>query len=206
VDKQSKVNLSKLNIDSVDAVVDVHMKAFPGFFLTFLGKRFLYEFYKSFTSQSQGIGFVAKGQNEEIIGVVVGPLNPQGYFKKLLKDNWFRFCFASLGAVMRKPKAVLRLLRAVFYRGQAPDGPVRALLSSVAIDPELQNKGVGKALVKRWVQEVRDRGVYGCFLTTDADDNQKVNNFYQNLGWRIESTYDTPEGRRMHRYVYDLKN
>ena len=44
----------------------------------------------------------------------------------------------------------------------------------------------------------------GCYLTTDADGNDMVNKFYQSLDWRIESTYATPEGRRMNRYVFDF--
>jgi len=64
--------------------------------------------------------------------------------------------------------------------------------------------GVGKKLVEYWLQEVRRRGTTGCFLTTDAEGNEKVNQFYQSLSWRIDSVYETPEGRRMHRYVYDF--
>jgi hypothetical protein len=56
------------------------------------------------------------------------------------------------------------------------------------------------------VGEIQRRGLVGCYLTTDADGNEAVNKFYQNLGWRVESSYVTPQGRRMHRYVYDFKN
>jgi hypothetical protein len=58
--------------------------------------------------------------------------------------------------------------------------------------------------VERWVEEVGRRGGTGCYLTTDAKNNNKVNNFYQKLGWKIESTYTTPEGRVMNRYIFDL--
>jgi ribosomal protein S18 acetylase RimI-like enzyme len=199
-----KATLSKLAICQVDDVVEIHMKAFPGFFLSILGRRFLKEFYKSFATNSQGIGFVAKELDGKIIGAVVGPINPRGYFKRLLINRWARFCLASIGAVARKPISALRLLRAIFYRGQAPSGPTRALLSSIAVDPEVQRRGVGKALVERWLEEVQRRGLIGCYLTTDAEGNEVVNNFYQYLGWRVESSYVTPEGRRMHRYVYDF--
>jgi len=59
-------------------------------------------------------------------------------------------------------------------------------------------------LVEFWMQEVRRRGATGCYLTTDAEDNDKVNAFYQSLNWRIDSAYLTPEGRRMNRYIYDF--
>lgn len=185
-------------------IVNVHLKAFPDFFLTFLGPGFLKEFYKSFLYDEQGIGFVAI-ENDRILGAIVGPFKPAGYFKRLLLKKWYVFCFASLGAVLRKPKVIKRLFRAVFYRGETPQGQDRSLLSSIAVDPETQGKGVGKALVMKWLDAVKARGGKGAFLTTDAGSNNTVNSFYQNLGWKIESTYQTPEGRKMNRFVYDFE-
>jgi ribosomal protein S18 acetylase RimI-like enzyme len=197
-------NIIKVEDRHLGQIVDVHMKAFPTFFLTFLGPGFLKEFYSSFLCDSQGIGFVAVDQDtNDVLGAIVGPLNPKGYFKRLLKKKWFAFCIASLGAVLRKPAVIKRLFRAVFYRGDAPDGQERSLLSSIAVSPDAQGRGVGKALVKRWLDEIRARKSNGAFLTTDAENNQAVNSFYQNLGWRLESSYSTHEGRKMNRYVYN---
>lgn len=195
----------KIKDQHIDKIVAIHMEAFPAFFLTFLGPRFLREFYRSFIYDSTGIGFVAQDSaSGEVLGAVVGPFVPAGYFKRLLKKRWYAFCLASTAAILKKPTIIKRLLRAVFYRGDAPIGPQRALLSSIAVSPRTQGHGVGAALVQRWVEEVRQRGGKGCFLTTDAQNNEKVNKFYQKLGWRIESTYITPEGRAMNRYVLDL--
>ena len=72
------------------------------------------------------------------------------------------------------------------------------------VAPEFQGKGIGKLLVSRWVKEAYSRGAKGCYLTTDAEKNESVNSFYRSLGWMIESTYVTPEGRRMNRFVYDF--
>jgi len=84
------------------------IEAFPGFFLTFLGLGFLKEFYKSFLYDEQGIGFVAI-ENGRILGAIVGPFKPAGYFKRLLLRKWYAFCFAIIGAVLRKPKVIKRL-------------------------------------------------------------------------------------------------
>ncbi|MBC8481739.1 MAG: GNAT family N-acetyltransferase [Planctomycetes bacterium] len=185
-------------------VVKIHMQSFPSFFLTFLGPRFLKEFYGSFIYDQQGIGFVAI-ENGKVFGVVVGPLDTAGYFKRLLLKKWYAFCFASIGAVLRKPTVIKRLLRAVFYRGEAPQDKKRSLLSSIAVSPEAQRKSIGKTLVLKWLEEIKSRGARGAFLTTDAKDNETVNGFYQSLGWKIESSYVTPEGRLMNRYVFDFE-
>jgi ribosomal protein S18 acetylase RimI-like enzyme len=197
--------INKIKLEHIDRIVEVHINAFPTFFLTFLGPSFLKEFYKSFLYDSQGIGFVAiDAASQKIIGVIVGPLTPQGYFKRLLKRKWFAFCIASLGAVIRKPSVVKRLFRAVFYRGESPKGADRSLLSSIAVSPDVQGKGVGRALVLKWLEEIKLRGSKGAFLTTDAENNDSVNNFYQKMGFKLESSYSTPEGRKMNRYIYDF--
>jgi GNAT superfamily N-acetyltransferase len=199
------IHVTSLSFSHVDTVVEIHLKAFPDFFLSFLGPRFLREFYTSFFLDSQGMGYIASVPDSQILGVIVGPLDPRGYFKRLLKRRWWAFCLASILAVISRPSCVPRLFRAVFYSGESPSGPTRALLSSVAVDPNVQHAGVGKKLVQHWVEEARRRGASGCYLTTDADGNDKVNAFYQSLNWHIESTYTTPQGRRMYRYVYDFK-
>ncbi len=188
----------------LDQVLTVHLQSFPGFFLSFLGPRFLREFYRSFLDDPAGMAFVAVDEQGRVQGVVAGPQSPDGYFRRLLKRRWWAFCLASTGAVLRRPTIVPRLFRAVFYRGEAPSGPPRALLSSIAVAPSAQGQGVGRLLVNAWVAEARRRGCTGCFLTTDRDGNDAVNTFYQRLGWRLADSYATPQGRQMNRYVLDL--
>ena len=203
--KYAMLEIRKLTPEHIHDIVEVHISAFPDFFLTFLGPRFLKEFYGSFFVDDTGIGLVAL-EDGKVLGAIVGPLVPNGYFKRLLKRRWWAFCLASITAVLKKPAVIKRLFRAVFYRGQAPEqGPKRSLLSSIAVAPDAQGKGVGQNLVHAWLAEARSRGSLGCFLTTDAVGNDTVNDFYQKLGWKLESVYETAEGRKMNRYVYDFE-
>ena len=116
------VGVTPLSSAHIDAVVEIHLKAFPDFFLSFLGPRFLREFYASFLVDTQGMGFVASAPDGRILGVIVGPIDPTGYFKRLMKRRWWAFCLASLSAVLKRPYCMPRLFRAVFYRGESPSG------------------------------------------------------------------------------------
>jgi len=150
------------------------------------------------------MGYIASAPDGQILGVIVGSVDSQGYFKRLLKRRWWAFCLASIPAVLKRPSCIPRLFRAIFYRGESPADPKRALLSSIAVDPDFKGAGIGKKMVMHWMEDVHRRGATGCFLTTDADNNEGVNAFYRNLNWHIESTYSTPQGRRMNRYIYDF--
>lgn len=195
------IKIRKLYNRDARKVAKLHMAAFPNFFLSFLGERFLIEFYRSFTEKSKEVGLVAQTSEGKLLGVVVGPRNPSGFFRRLLVKRWPQFCLAGSLALIKRPLIAPRFFRAIFYRGESPRGPVRALLSSIAVAPEAQGAGVGRALVDKWVEQMRTQGVLGCYLTTDAIDNAVVNSFYKSLGWKLESVYLTPEGRKMNRYV-----
>lgn len=181
------------------------MEAFPKFFLTLLGPRFLSELYGSFLDDADAVAFVALDPDRhEVLGVVVGSVHPGGHFGRLLRRRWLQFFLSSLSALARRPAIAPRLLRALRYRGESTEGPERPLLSSIAVSPAAQGRGAGRALVLAWLAEVRRRGGRSACLTTDADGNDEVNDFYRGLGWTLEAQYLTPEGRRMNRLVYEF--
>ena len=75
---------------------------------------------------------------------------------------------------------------------------------SIAVLPEAQGKGIGQALVWAFLEEAAQRGLRQVDLTTDRDDNETTNRFYQNMGFVCERTFVTPEGRAMNEYVIGL--
>ncbi len=183
---------------------DVHMAAFPDFFLSFLGRGFLRELYRAFAADERSISLVGENpQDGQVFGLVAGTLDPGAFFKALLMKRWWAFGISSLPALIRRPKAAGRVFRALAYRGDSPNDKRRALLSSIAVSPGQQGTGLGSALLREWEKRVRGKGMQGCYLTTDAVGNDGVNRFYVGNGWKIESVSVSPEGRKMNRYVLD---
>ena len=185
-------------------VVDVHLQSFPGFFLSTLGRKFLTLFYRGVLDANEGIAFVYLNSAGQPAGFVAGTSNPRGFYKRLLRRDWLKFCFASIGTCLRNPGAVRRIARGLLHPGQNPVGDDVAGLFSIGVLPELQGTGAGKALVHAFLDETRERVCSRVFLTTDRDDNEPVNRFYANLGFVIEREYTTPEGRNMNEYWITL--
>jgi GNAT superfamily N-acetyltransferase len=192
-----------MKLGNVKSVVDVHLKSFQGFFLTFLGRDFLSELYRGIVSDPSGIAFVAVA-DERVIGFVAGTDHPAGFYKRLLKKRWRRFGIASLPAIIKKPHVVLRLFRALSMPKQVTAENGRGTLMSVAVLPGEQNKGIGRLLAKAFLEEARKRGLHKVDLTTDKLNNDSVNAFYLREGFSRSCSFVTPDGREMNEYVIDL--
>ncbi len=199
----------------IDQVVSVHLRSFPGFFLSFLGPQFLRLYYESIVDYPDAAGYVCV-EDDRVIGFVCGTVSPSRFYSYLLRTRWLRFALAALSAVFRNPSIVPRLVRAWVYPRQAseredsysddaPSGvPVSATLTSIGVDPSHQYRGVGSELVAAFLENMRARGVTSVHLTTDQQDNEQASAFYQRQGFRCLSTYTTPEGRVMNEFVVEL--
>lgn len=186
-------------------VSELHIRAFPEFFMATLGVPFLAEFYRGYSRDKSAVTCVVRFGGR-IAGVVVGTTDPSGFYKRLLKSRLFGFGTAAALAALKRPRIIPRLLRGILYRGdQKPEEKNVALLASVCVDPDIQAHGLGSELIRRFVQKAKERGAKSCYLLTDAKDNDIVNQFYIKNGWELEYEFSTPEGRRMNRYRRSLE-
>ena len=197
--------IRKLQLNDISRVVSVHLSSFPGFFLSFLGPRFLSLFYSSISFAPEGIAFVYLNDTDTPVGFVAGTSNPRGFYSRLLRRDWFKFALASVIPILKKPWFIGRVVRAVFHPSGNPIGDDVAGLFSIGVLPELQGTGAGKKMVLVFLGEAKKRGCKRVFLTTDRDGNDPVNAFYAKLGFVIERQYITPEGRKMNEYWITLE-
>ena len=195
----------RMEKEDVESVVQIHRSSFPGFFLSFLGPRFLSLYYMAVCEAPEGIALVCLGPDGEPAGFVAGSANPRGFYSRLLKRNWWKFSLASVGAIFRKPTIVAKIARGLTHPSRNPVGNDVAGLYSIGVLPESQGTGAGKELVQAFLTEARNRGCRRVFLTTDRDGNEAVNAFYQKMGFRVENRFETPEGRAMNEYWIDLE-
>lgn len=195
--------LQEMYIDDVRDVVIIHLTSFRGFFLSFLGFPFLRELYMGILQDPTGIAFV-NYNDKRIVGFIAGTSHPAGFYRRLLHQRWWRFGAAAIPAILRNPLIVPRLLRAFRKPQESASQPDAGTLMSIAVLPEAQGQGLGQALVKVFLEEAKQRGLKHINLTTDRDNNDLVNHFYQKLGFRCYRSFITPEGRPMNEYVIDV--
>lgn len=192
--------------DLAATLAGLHVSAFPGFFLTSLGRPFLRLLYAGFITKPQGVCVVAREEGV-IIGFAAGTTSPDSFFRHLLRRQWLSFALASVPGLLRNPLFVVRkCLGAVFYRGESPEGiDHAALLSSLAVSPLFSGKGVGRHLVAAFADKARAQGCDALYLTTDEAENEPVNQFYAKCGFTLRDTFRRPGNRIMNRWVMDLR-
>lgn len=196
--------IMQMTINSLDDVVDIHLKSFKGFFLTFLGAKFLNVYYQSVVNHKDAIKFLYI-EDSTIKGFIVGTMNPSGFYTALLKQDWFRFGIAALPAVLKKPQSSSRLLRAFAKPTQTLKDRGIVELSSIAVLPDAQKGGIGEKLLNAFVNEAEKRGAKAVYLTTDAYNNEAVNGFYQKHGFAVRRVFETPDKRVMNEYWLDIR-
>ena len=83
-----------MRLADVESVVRIHLSSFAGFFLSFMGPRFLREFYKATLLDESGLALVST-QADGIAGFAVGTTEPVGFYRRIILNNWNLFLAAS---------------------------------------------------------------------------------------------------------------
>ena len=203
---KEKIKITSLkNCKRIPEVVDVHMASFSSFFLTFLGKNFLKYLYCGFVKHPGSGLFVAVNNRNQIVVFLAYSDDLSGFYKFLIKQYLVPFVWYGGCACLRRPKIFFRLLRAFRYPSDAKREESYVELSSIGVLPEISDSGIGKRLIQVLKQKTDWKKYEYIKLETDAEKNEKANQFYWKNGFVLNHSYETPEGRKMNEYRYYLK-
>jgi GNAT superfamily N-acetyltransferase len=188
----------------VDGAVEMHILAFRDFFLTRLGRGFLRELYDALAEDENTVGYIALDSHNRVRGACIGLLNAKGFYRRLVKKKWWAFAFQAGYAVIKHPKIIPRLFRALRHESFPPPCNIEKLgaLQTTSVEPGAQGLGVAIVLMRSVCDEYVRRGVDVVYLNTDADNNDRVRGFYKAMGWDFLDYYTTNEGRRMCWYLW----
>ncbi len=193
--------LQEVNKEQIKTIAELHKKAFPSFFLTQLGVPFLVTLYTGYMEDEES-GIIVAEDEEKFIGFIAYSADYPRFYKGLIKNHLFKFAFCSLGAALRHPSFIKRLLGAFKKSDSVVKDERYVELASICVDPAIESKGVGSALID-YLKSIVDFNTYAYInLETDADKNDGVNRFYKKNGFELARSFTTAEGRRMNEYRY----
>lgn len=197
------LDIRPLQAADIPLVAVLHTSAFPGFFLTSLGERALRELYSAIISDSRGIAIVAR-EGSRVVGFAAGAIDGRSSYKRILVRRWWRLAIAVAPVVLRRASLIFRIAWRMRSIPSSPPRSGEALLASVAVSPSDHNRGIGRTLVREFIAIARQKGARSVCLSTDGVENDRVERFYQAMGFRRLGAYTTRENRRIHEYVIDI--
>lgn len=187
----------------IEQTVDIHLKTFTGFFLTFLGRGFLKELYTGY-AQHEKSGLIIAEEEGNVLGFLAYSEDLGGFYKYLIKRRLIQFAWFSFWAFLRKPASFMRLIRAFLKPGESKREEKYVELASIGVLPEQKGKNIGSELIK-CLQTRFDSDKFSYIkLETDAENNDSVNKFYVKNGFSLAGSYVTNEGRKMNEYRWNI--
>lgn len=193
--------LETASSEYIKAIAELHKKAFPSFFLTQLGVPFLRTLYSGYMEDKDS-GIIAAEEEGKLVGFIAYSNDYPRFYKGLIKHHLIKFAFCSIGAAIRHPSFIKRLLGAFKKSESVVKTESYVELASICVDPVIESKGVGSALID-YLKGIVDFNKYAYInLETDANGNDGVNRFYVKNGFKLEREFSTAEGRRMNEYRF----
>lgn len=198
--REVKSNEKKL----INNIVTIHLETFTGFFLTFMGRGFLNQMYRSYCNH-RASGLLVAEESGKAIGFLAYSGDFSGLYKYMIKTRLIPFGWYSAGAFFRRPSAFMHIIRAFLKPSEVRHVEKYVELSSIGVNPKIKSKGVGSLLVEELKRRVDfDKFAY-ITLETDAVNNDGAIHFYEKNGFIRERKFETEEGRKMYEYRFEGK-
>lgn len=185
----------------INDIVSIHLNTFTGFFLTFMGRGFLNQMYRSYCDHDES-GLLVAEDNGKAIGFLAYSGDFSGLYKFMIKTRLIPFGWYSVGAFFRRPSAFMHIIKAFLKPSEVKRDEKYVELSSIGVDPTIKSKGVGSLLIDELKKIVDFNKFAYITLETDAVNNDGAIHFYEKNGFVRERMYETDEGRKMFEYRF----
>ena len=185
----------------INDIVSIHLNTFTGFFLTFMGRGFLNQMYRSYCDHDES-GLLVAEENGKAVGFLAYSGNFSGLYKYMIKTRLIPFGWYSVGAFFRRPSAFMHIIKAFLKPSEVKREEKYVELSSIGVDPTIKSKGVGSLLIDELKKIVDFNKFAYITLETDAVNNDGAIHFYEKNGFVRERMYETDEGRKMYEYRF----
>jgi len=194
--------------DHIAGIINVHMLSFDKSLLTKLGPSFLKIYYRTILEFSNGILLISLDENKLINGFAAGFMYP-GDFYSLLNSYRFKMVLACIPALIKYPSIIKGVLGNALSMKDNNDlkkqlSSKACELSSIAVHPKDQGKGLGKKILKKFETEAKLLGADQIYLFTDSFSNAKVNQFYKENGYELLRIFNAPGNRQRNQYLLNL--
>ena len=152
------IKIQNATAESIPDIVGIHKQAFPDFFLTTLGERFLHLYYGCMCKSGEALTLCAMNEGK-VVGFSSTALKSAGFNTRLIKHNMMSFALEAFRLLFTRPKSLVRLVNNFTKKGsEVEDNGDYAELFSIGVSPFCQGKGVGSLLLSNNERMIREWG------------------------------------------------
>lgn len=177
-------------------VAEIHQKAFPESYLSKIGPKAIIKYYDWHMQPPNICTATGTFRKDHLIGFSFAGVfrNAELFF---LKDNFLFFLgvFLSRPTLFFNPEIKARLRKAITYlreylplkqKNRVKDHGVKSArfgILSIAVDPQAQGSGIGRALMNEVERSALEAGFQKIELSVRPSNIQALS-FYEKLGWK----------------------
>ena len=189
-----------LVINDAEEIANLHLNAFPNFFLTSLGKGFLINFYNSVIVSKEGFG-IGIFNDRKLISFAIGTTQTHGFYKKIIMNFGLKLVFSALPALLKKPANGIRIVNNLTANNNDHnESKSGGWLLSICTNPDFQGKNISQRCLNEFENLSIKNDLNKIWLTTDFLDNEKANRFYIKQGYQLSNTFTNANKRQMNLY------
>ena len=191
-------------------------------FLSRYGQAFMRTYYEAWVEAPQGIALAAVDEHDIVVGALLGAIDPAAHTRGMVRQHGVklgaRLAVQALGQPTlardlivtrgrRYVRGLARLVTAWSRRRREPPiagtrGPAVGEITHVAVQPDRQGLGIGRALVDAAVTAGRNADLDELVLVTPPD--LAAGTFYERLGWLASGEVTSQSGEVFRRYRFPL--
>jgi GNAT superfamily N-acetyltransferase len=188
--------IEKMSESTIKGAVDLHIECFRDSFLTSLDRGVLTCMYENYVSSELGRAYVYI-EDEEVVGLVAGAINPSVYYNQMLKKRGFRFLWLMVKRAIRDPGILVSIARRNYSGFFRPDESKQAYRKAsfdvIGVKQEYRKSGIALQLIKSLFDGFRESGVSEVNLGVLAA-NMGLRRFYEVIGLKHLRTVKHPSG------------
>jgi ribosomal protein S18 acetylase RimI-like enzyme len=179
----NSLQIRTLSEEQLDDVVRIHLAGLGYTFNSCLGQGHMRFLYRSMREDPACYVGVAK-LGERTAGVVSGSIDAGEFSARLFRAMSKRQVASIAWRMLVQPRLIWAWLQTVAIAApvRISSTEVRAVLTAIAVDAEIQGKGIGRALVGAFEAFLREHGVRAYKLDTRLQ-NERALRFYAELGF-----------------------
>jgi GNAT superfamily N-acetyltransferase len=205
-----EITIRPLTKADAAAVSALQKDVLDGEFIARCGSGFRRCYHRAWADSAGAIALVAQGVGGQMIGVLLGAVNPAAHYRTMLRRHGLALGFWLLVGAVTDPRLALELLttrlvryargvlRILVLRQPGQAGGAAGEVTHLMVRREAQREGAGTALLEAARNLGEQAGLDELMLVTSLDGGAQ--RFYEHLGWEPTGECVSRSGEKFLKY------